>query len=1036
MTKSKRYGTYIFSGVGSKHTLRRFLEYNEEYKVVAQILDKKGYRQFIPFKSWEDCWEKYKHEKYISRHLSEVVLSDRVCKPYLDIEWEEKNANEGDYSEFIRKIKVDIKRVFKERYKIGINEKNIKISSSHSEKKVSFHVTVNENIAYKTNLKNTSDSAWDLYVALTEMDKTYKGKLDESVYSLDREMRAVYSTKYGEYRPLVPLGEKFKNGLFCDDVLDHLITNISKPEMIKTPEYVNPKREIIRGIEKISELKGNHVTSKTEDEIIIRIKELLQAIHPTASYTGKTQDNMGWRFTYEDRTETCYTGHIHSNNGFCVYIKPSTGKVYMYCYSKKCQQLYFLGYMDRNENWKHESIKINQQYLDYKENYAINDVIDNEGTELYGFINNFIEKGGIYAIKSSMGTGKTRMLEKIIEKKFMDKRILYLSHRQTFTQNIYGSFAKYGFGCYLKKEYKKDKVIVQIDSLLNIPINGKRPYDLIIMDEIESLLAHISSQTLKYQRLQICKFLEFILKNAKCVLAMDADFDNRSYEFLSLIKERPKVLINEYKPVAKKFMLTSNYETRKFQLNEDVKNGKKVVVICLCISKLDELYEYLKKENPNAKILRYSSMTDDEQKTLLADVNNVWSKNDVILYTPTIEAGVDFNVKNYFNRMYCFLNNKSCSPRAFMQMVGRIRDLGDNNIRCHYDKGMLFTDKDIYIPTIDEFEEHHLYNANLDCELTWEMIDGNMETTSKKTAFTRVYAYNNYEKYVKFHKFLKTLKELLSINGHTYLDEDMNKQEKDDEKEIVSDSENETQNTTLKSSSIVDEPDINLNDENEQNTTVSSKKTIYEIDELVLTPSITEKEANELEKIKNSNMASRSDKLCLKRYYIEKKFKLKPEEFTTEFLLSWHNKDYILDNALYVCDKKNYSRDPDKGIIKEKIVYLNKILGVYGFNNIFDFDKTIEKDDGLEKRMKDSELLKKDNYMKMMKLFGKKIKNSIKDTFSVNKFTSMTNCILNEYGIKIGTKRKKIKKLKQQGWLYTYKLTEERTNIYKLCMRY
>lgn len=85
ITKSKRYQTHIFKGNGSKNQLKRYIFYNKKYKAIAQIIDQKGFRQFVPFKSWEECWELYKHERYDSRYLYEMILSDRPCKPYLDI---------------------------------------------------------------------------------------------------------------------------------------------------------------------------------------------------------------------------------------------------------------------------------------------------------------------------------------------------------------------------------------------------------------------------------------------------------------------------------------------------------------------------------------------------------------------------------------------------------------------------------------------------------------------------------------------------------------------------------------------------------------------------------------------------------------------------------------------------------------------------------------------------------------------------------------------------------------------------------------
>lgn len=51
--KNKRFNSWIFKGNGSKNALKQFLSFNKEYKCVAQIQDKHGFRQFIPFKSWE-----------------------------------------------------------------------------------------------------------------------------------------------------------------------------------------------------------------------------------------------------------------------------------------------------------------------------------------------------------------------------------------------------------------------------------------------------------------------------------------------------------------------------------------------------------------------------------------------------------------------------------------------------------------------------------------------------------------------------------------------------------------------------------------------------------------------------------------------------------------------------------------------------------------------------------------------------------------------------------------------------------------------
>ena len=211
VTKNIRFDVHIFKGTGSKNKMKRYMDTIPELKVVAQINDSKGFRQFIPFKSWADCWEKYKHTNYYKRYLYEMILSDKPCKPYLDIEWKYELYQEPDV--FINRIKLDIIETFKIRYNKIITEDDFYITQAHKDKvKYSFHLTITTKdklLVYKTNRKRENDSAWDLYIALVDKDKEYyENKIDGAVYSLDREMRCIYSTKFDQIRQLMPITNK------------------------------------------------------------------------------------------------------------------------------------------------------------------------------------------------------------------------------------------------------------------------------------------------------------------------------------------------------------------------------------------------------------------------------------------------------------------------------------------------------------------------------------------------------------------------------------------------------------------------------------------------------------------------------------------------------------------------------------------------------------------------------------------------------------------------------------------------------------
>lgn len=506
---------------------------------------------------------------------------------------------------------------------------------------------------------------------------------------------------------------------------------------------------------------------------------------------------------------------------------------------------------------------------------------------------------------------------------------------------------------------------------------------------------------------------------------MDADFSNRSYEFLSKIICKPKIIINDYVSVKKKFLFTHNYDVRCHQLIEDIKNKKNIAIICLSKSTVDDIYNKI-KDIKNIKIIRYTSMTDDEQKIALNNVNEEWIKYNVVMYSPTIEAGVDFNVV-HFNKIYCFLSSGSCSPRSFLQMVGRIRTITDDRIRCCYDKLMKYVNKNAFIPTIDTVEDMIVKRDYLYNNYTFNKVDATeCELIVKKDAFTRTFAYNYVENYEKQLKFMSSLKELIVQREWEYLNEDAG--ERDDvENNIATNNKNDTSTV---SSHVNTEVDIGFDNEvNNNSTTASTKKTI-EMDELLESPFINDNEAKEYDILKVQNQLTRTQKLSLKKYWLLKKFKLERHELNMCFLLDWYGKEYILDNVAYALGKKKLDdiNDPYLNNVRLKLIYLHKILKVYGFKHLFDFETIAEKDDNMETRMKCSNLLDATEYEKIMLCFGKRKRGNINE-FSLSKYVMVSDVILNDFGIGLQSSRNRLQLNNDRVYIIHYKLYEDKKCI-------
>ena len=108
--------------------------------------------------------------------------------------------------------------------------------------------------------------------------------------------------------------------------------------------------------------------------------------------------------------------------------------------------------------------------------------------------------------------------------------------------------------------------------------------------------------------------------------------------------------------------------------------------------------------------------------------------------------------------------------------------------------------------------------------------------------------------------------------------------------------------------------------------------------------------------------------------------------------------------------------------MRQKIDYLNKILRVYGFAGIFDFETVVEKDEKMETRMRESRLLEGVEYDKLMMCFVKKKQMKIINKFTLSKFIMISNMILNDFGVGIKSSRKQKQNNNNRVYVIKYKL--------------
>ena len=287
-------------------------------------------------------------------------------------------------------------------------------------------------------------------------------------------------------------------------------------------------------------------------------------------------------------------------------------------------------------------------------------------------------------LKSQYNTGKTQLLKPVIEK-YKFKRILFVSYRISLSVDLMNNFKYLNFKSYLDKDYKADKLIIQIESIQKInnefidDYTQQIPsYDLVIIDESESVLNQFSSNTFKEAKNCFIFFSE-VLKNSKKILFMDGDLGERTFDFVDSINATKSMHIVNKSIFDKKIYNIINDRNGFINyLIDDLNNNLNIAIISQSRRQCDDYKKLLLQKFPNKIIKIYTSLTDDFEKK--KDVNIEWKNANVIIYSPTIEAGVSFDHDNHFNKIYGILSANSTSQRSYLQMLARIRKVKNNKI--------------------------------------------------------------------------------------------------------------------------------------------------------------------------------------------------------------------------------------------------------------------------------------------------------------------------------------------------------------------
>ena len=304
-----------------------------------------------------------------------------------------------------------------------------------------------------------------------------------------------------------------------------------------------------------------------------------------------------------------------------------------------------------------------------------------------------------------MGRGKSTAIKRIVP---LYKSFVIITPRQAFALFMAEEFKADN---YLDGHFASTKQIISLESL---PKLTKLDYELVILDECESILSNFSSTTLNGKHITIFNQLMALLKQSKKVIFADAFVSNRTLDLVRSLEGTAAIIENTTAPVPRTAfeIHPDSFFEKQIEL---VKDGKKLFA---CYSSVGKLREDIAKFKGIAlvstemkefveKIQEYHGRVSDSVMRTLNNINTSWQNASMVLTSPSITVGNSYSNPNDFDTTM-ILGAPTCTVRDTFQTQMRVRHLKDNNLyyALPKDSAMNFSKirADLIFKVLEEYE--------------------------------------------------------------------------------------------------------------------------------------------------------------------------------------------------------------------------------------------------------------------------------------------------------------------------------------------
>lgn len=327
------------------------------------------------------------------------------------------------------------------------------------------------------------------------------------------------------------------------------------------------------------------------------------------------------------------------------------------------------------------------------------------------YLDNFEHRNEILLVKSPKNTGKTSSLKSLL----IDpgKTVLYIGHRVSLLEQ---AAANFGLELYTKKK-NAPRYAVTLDSLSRA--SRQRSYDFVVIDEAEQVLNHFFSDPMKARQNVSMLALQYHLRRAKQVIALDADLSWAALNFFGAFTnteagQKLRIVLNQFKIESpRQLFLHETQRSLEQGVLEAADLQQRVFLVSDDKGYIDRTYDRLieSTEISRTKILKVTSETTHYKnvREFLGSPASHSRKYQIVLASPSISAGLDISFANQetvFQRVFGVFFGHHFTPMECDQQLARVRDPGRLDVYVSPDQLVPLKNK------WDESEERDFFDLN------------------------------------------------------------------------------------------------------------------------------------------------------------------------------------------------------------------------------------------------------------------------------------------------------------------------------------